>query len=77
MDTNTKKVTVQTPEFVELEIAIKDIPFLKDTLRKDKNGASVYEVPEGMKVLTTSTDGSGARWSDIDRKSTRLNSSHT
>lgn len=65
MDTNTKKVTVQTPEFVELEIAIKDIPFLKDTLRKDKNGASVYEVPEGMKVLTTSTDGSGARWSDI------------
>lgn len=65
MSSNTKKVTVQTGEFVEIEMEIKDIPFFKDTEKKDKNGASVYEVPAGMKVLTTSTDGNGARWADI------------
>ncbi len=65
MANNTKKVTVQTDEFVEIEMEIKDIPFFKETERKDKNGASVYEVPSGMKVLTTSTDGNGVRWADI------------
>lgn len=65
MRNNTKKVTVQTDEFVEIEMEIKDIPFFKETKRKDKNGASVYEVPSGMKVLTTSTDGNGARWANI------------
>lgn len=56
---------MQTAEYAEVEISIKDIPFFKDTERKDKNGASVYEVPAGMKVLTTTTDGKGARWADI------------
>lgn len=65
MANNIKKVTVQTEEFVEIEMEIKDIPFFKETERKDKNGASVYEVPSGMKVLTTSTDGNGVRWADI------------
>lgn len=58
-------MTVQTEEFVEIEMEIKDIPYLRNTLKKDKNGASVYEVPSGMKVLTSTTDGNGARWSDI------------
>jgi hypothetical protein len=65
MSNNTKKVTVQTDEFVEVEMDIKDIPFFKDTKKRDKNGASVYEVPAGMKVLTTTTDGDGVRWADI------------
>lgn len=65
MTNTSKRVTVQTEEFVEIEMEIKDIPFLRETMRKDKNGASVYEVPAGMKVLTTTTDGNGARWADI------------
>lgn len=64
--TTANKVLVQTPEFVEVEMEIKNIPFLAETLRKDKNGASVYDVPEGMSVLTTSTDGEGVRWARIE-----------
>lgn len=65
MGNNINKVTIQTKEFVEIEMEIKDIPFLKETKRKDRNGASVYDIPTGMKILTTSADGKGVRWSDI------------
>lgn len=65
MNTIQKKVTVQTEEFVEVELAIKDIPIIAGTKRKDKNGADVYDVPAGMRVLTTAADGKGTRWAAV------------
>ena len=62
---NANEMKAQASESVVMEVAIKDIPFLAETARKDKNGADVYDVPAGMKVLTTTTDGNGTRWSDI------------
>lgn len=45
-------------------IEIKDMPYLKDTERRDKNGAFVYDVPEGIEVLTSTPD-KGARWEKV------------
>ena len=50
---------------VVVNLPIKDLPRLENTETKDKNGASVYEVPKGIKVWSGDTDGKGARWSKV------------
>lgn len=52
-------------EHVVVEMKIEDFPHLPSTARKDKNGATVYDVPAGVKVQTTSPDGKGARWAEV------------
>lgn len=45
-------------------VEIKNFPHL-ETFRVDKNGAKVYDVPEGVETLTVGEDGQGARWSAV------------
>ncbi len=46
-----------------VQIPIRDFPH-KGKPKKDRNGALVYDVPDGIEVLTTSPGG-GARWSSV------------
>jgi hypothetical protein len=50
-----------------VEMEIQDFPHHPETLRFDKNGACVYDVPEGIEILSTDTDGKGTRWSPVTR----------
>ncbi len=45
-------------------IPIEDFPHLKGTAKKDRNGADVYEVPAGLKVLSP-VEGKGMQWCDV------------
>jgi intein/homing endonuclease len=56
-------VTTENGEIIK-SIPIEDFPKL-DTYRLDKNQSKVYDVPEGIKVLTAAPDGLGVRWSAV------------
>ena len=46
-------------------LPIEETPYLKDTVRLDKNGAEVFDVPDGIEVVTTDTSGKGVRFSPV------------
>ena len=46
------KVVVVTDDNVVLEAEIKDVPYEEATMVLDKNGAKVFDVPAGMRVLS-------------------------
>lgn len=59
------RILAKTDSGVIAEMDIKDVPFLADTKRLDKNGASVYDVPAGIEVLAA-TPEKGVRWEKVD-----------
>lgn len=59
----TARVMARTGKTVVL-LEIKDFPHL-DTFHFDKNGAKVYDVPDGVDTLTVGDDGKGTRWSPV------------
>lgn len=64
--TPNTKVVLRTPENMELVLPIESIPYFPETLRYDRHGAEVYNVPEGISILSTAVDGKGTRWSTIE-----------
>lgn len=48
-----------------IEVEIKDIPYDCSTLRKDKNGADVYDVVGDLKALVYTPEG-GVQWEKIE-----------
>ena len=59
------KLLVRSATHLVVELPIKDIPHLAETQRFDRNGASVYDVPPGMMVMSTFPDGKGVRWETV------------
>lgn len=54
----------KTAEGAVASLRIEDMPHIKSTVRKDKNGADVYDVPDGISVLATTPEG-GVRWERV------------
>lgn len=63
MQQNTAIIKKDTT--VAVVINIKDMPHLKDTVRLDSHGAKVYDVPDGIEVLTSTPEG-GTRWERVE-----------
>lgn len=64
--TRNTKVVIRNADSVEVTLPIESIPYLPETKRYDKHGAAVYDIPEGISILSTSVDGKGTRWSEIE-----------
>lgn len=50
---------------ITVEMAIKDVPRLLETLRHDKNGADVYDVPPGISTLSHDSAKACAVWQPV------------
>lgn len=55
----------KTAEGAVVNMRIEDMPHIESTRRKDKNGADVYDVPEGISVLASTPEG-GVRWESVE-----------
>jgi len=60
------KLLLNTADSQIMEIAIENFPYVKDKFTFDKNGSKIHQVPDGISVLTNTTDGKGSRWSKVD-----------
>lgn len=58
-------IFIKTDSKILVQCRLDEVPHLKETRRKDRNGADLFDVPEGVEVLTLLPDGQGARWSPV------------
>lgn len=63
--THNTKIIARTDKETIVEMAIEDFPRVLGTHRLDKNGATVFNVPKGVQVWASNTDGKGSRWSNV------------
>ena len=60
------KVVCRVADSIEITLPIASIPYKPETKRYDSHGAAVYNVLDGVKILTTAVDSKGTRWCPIE-----------
>lgn len=59
-------VVCRTSEGTLVKTTLDNIPYLPETKRVDRNGASVYDVPQGMKVWSYTHEGGATVMAPVD-----------